>query len=96
MARIQKWTLTLISYDYYIQYRQGSQQANADGCSRLPLPLSFQEVPIPGKTILVMEHLDTTPVSAKQVRLWTQRNLKHNVLSKGLASVVDISLNIRY
>ena len=61
-ARIQRWALTLSSYD---QYRQSSQQANADGCSRLPLPVSFQEIPIPGETILVMEHLNTMPVSAK-------------------------------
>ena len=54
-------------------------QANVDGCSRLPLPVSFQEIPILDETILKMEHLDTTPVAAKQVRLWTQCDL---VLSK--------------
>ena len=68
-AWIQRWALILSSYDYEIQYRQGSQQANADGCNRLPLPVSFQKIPIPGETILMMEHLDTMPVSAKQVRL---------------------------
>ena len=57
--------MTLSSYDYEIQYRQGSQQANADGCSRLPLPVSAPQIPIPSKTILVMAHLDTTPVAAK-------------------------------
>ena len=66
--------MTLSSYDYEIQCRQGSQQANADGCSKLPLPVSFQEIPIPGETTLVMEHLDAMPLSAKQVRLWTQCN----------------------
>ena len=41
-ARIQRWALTLSGYDYEIQYRQSSQQAKADGCSRLPLPVSSQ------------------------------------------------------
>jgi len=73
-AHIQRWALTLSCYDYEIQYRPGSEQANADACSRLPLPASPQQVPTPGDTILVMKHLDTTLVSAKQVKLWTQRD----------------------
>ena len=85
-ARIQRWALTLRSYDYEIRYRKGSQQANADGCSRLPLPVSAQEIPIPGETILVIEHLDTMPVAAKQVRPWTQCDL---VLSKVLQFVLQ-------
>ena len=50
------------------QYRQASQQINGDWCSRLSLPVSIQEIPIPDKTILVMEHLDIAPVSAQQMR----------------------------
>ena len=78
--------MTLSSYDYEIQYRQGSQQANADGCSILPLPVSALEIPIPGETILVLEHLDTTPVAAKQVRLWIQHD---PLLSKVLQYVLQ-------
>ena len=73
-AHIQRWALTLSCYDYEIQYRPGSQQGNPDACSRLPLPTRALEISTPGETILVMEHMDTTPVSAKQVRLWTQRD----------------------
>ena len=73
-AHVQRWALTLSCYDYEIQYRSGSQQGNADACSRLPLPTRALEIPTPGETILVMKHMDTTPVSAKQVRLWTQRD----------------------
>ena len=69
-ACVQWWALTLSCYDYEIQYRPGSQHA----CSRLPLPTRALEIPTPGDTILVVEHSDTTPVSAKQVRLWTQRD----------------------
>ena len=78
--------MTLSSYDYEIQYRQGSQQANADGCSRLLLPVNAPQIPIPGEAVVVMEHLDTTPVAAKQVRLWTQHD---PVLSKVLQFVLQ-------
>ena len=60
-VQIQRWVLTLGNYDYEILYKQGSQHVNANGCSRLLLPVSFQVIPIPGETILVMEHLDTMP-----------------------------------
>ena len=67
-AQIQRWALTLSSYDYKIRYRQGSQQANADGCSILLLPVSTQEVPIPGQTILVMEHLRHHTCGSKTIQ----------------------------
>jgi len=59
LACIQRWTLRL---------------SCKDACSRLPLPASPQQVSTSGETILVMKHFDTTPVSAKQVKLWTQRD----------------------
>ena len=45
-AWIQRWALTISSYDYEIQYRRGSQQATADGCNRVLLSVSPQEIPI--------------------------------------------------
>ena len=62
---IQHWALTIGAYKYEIQ---GPQQAHADACSRLPLP----EVPAPGDTILLMNHFNSTPVTAAQVSWWTQ------------------------
>ena len=71
-ARLQHWSLMLSSYDYKIQYRPGPEQANANACSRLPLPDMPTSVPQPAETILVMEQLASTPVSAKQIKIWTQ------------------------
>jgi len=73
-AWLQRWSLMLSSYDYEIQYRPGSEQANADACSRLPLPDVPTSVPQPAETILVMEHLANTPVSTKQINNWTRQD----------------------
>ena len=37
-ARIQRWALTLSTYDYQIKFKAGTENANADLLSRLPLP----------------------------------------------------------
>ena len=73
-ARIQRWALTLGAYNYVIKYKPGEQQANADSLSRLPLPEVPKEVPIPGDIICMMESLQGTPVSAKQIKQWTGRD----------------------
>lgn len=36
-ARIQRWSIILSAYDYVIKYRKGSDLANVDALSRLPL-----------------------------------------------------------
>ena len=36
--RIQRWAITLSSYSYTIKHKPGTQLANADALSRLPLP----------------------------------------------------------
>ena len=67
-ARIQRWAVTLGTYDYSISYKPGEQHANADLLSRLPLPDSPTNVPTPGETILLMETLQSSsPVTADQI-----------------------------
>ena len=73
-ARIQRWALTLSAYDYTIRYKPGPQNANADLFSRLPLPETPAEVPLPGETILLLENLATSPVTVSQIRTATSRD----------------------
>ena len=75
-ARIQRWpwALTLSAYDYTIAYKPGEQNSNADLLSRLPLPEIVSEVPLPGEMVLLMETLQTAPVTAKEIKQWTSRD----------------------
>ncbi|XP_044184326.1 LOW QUALITY PROTEIN: uncharacterized protein K02A2.6-like [Acropora millepora] len=72
--RIQRWALTLASYEYEISYKAGQTNGNADGLSRLPLPVMPDSVPLPGETILLMEHLEGTPVHSGHIKAWTKRD----------------------
>ena len=72
-ARIQRWALTLTAYDYKIVYKPGSN-ANADMLSRLPLPQIPSEIHIPGETILLLDMLQSIPVTAQQIKYWTDRD----------------------
>ena len=68
-ARVQRWALTLSGYHYSILHRPGSQQGNADGLSRLPLPTSQKEVLQPAETVLLLERLDSSLVTASELPL---------------------------
>ncbi|KAL3993537.1 DDB1- and CUL4-associated factor 15 [Sarotherodon galilaeus] len=72
-ARMQRWALLLIFAgnanfsSYTLQYRQGAHHANADGLSRLPLPLA-QEEKRGAVEVLYTSQLDTLPVSVAEIR----------------------------
>ena len=71
-ARIQRWALTLASYEYTIKYKSGPANSNADTLSRLPLPVTFSEVPVPSELVLLMEHMSSGPLTAAEVKTMTQ------------------------
>lgn len=73
-ARIQRWSLILGAYDYEIAYKSGDKHANADVLSRLPLPKAPTQVPVPGETMLLMQALDSSPVTARQIKSWTDHD----------------------
>ncbi|CAM1298625.1 Uncharacterised protein at_DN2364 [Pycnogonum litorale] len=90
--RLIRWCLTLSAYDYNISYKQGAVHANADALSRLPLPQDDSDTTKPGEIINLLELLNSTPITAKQIKLWTSRD---PILSKvmRLVSTGDNSVN---
>ena len=73
-ARIQRWALTLGAYNYTIMYKPRSEIGHTDCLSRLPLPQSASEVPLPGETILLLDSLERSHVSAELINQWTNND----------------------
>ena len=73
-ARLQRWALILSAYDYTISYRPGDDHANADSLSHLPLPEPPVKTPQPADIILLMETLQASPITAKDIRQWTDKD----------------------
>ena len=72
--RVQRWALTLSGYDYNIVYKPGKHHCNADMLSRLPLKTTPRDIPVPGDTVMLLETLQESPVTAKLIRTWTNRD----------------------
>ena len=73
-ARMQRWALLLSGYNYTINYKPGEAHANADSLSRLPLPDAPSQVPVPPETVLLMQGLDSSPVTFTQIKQWTAKD----------------------
>ncbi len=66
-GRIQRWALLLSMYEYTLAFKPTSKQGNADALSRLPLPDQPSVTPVPMETVLLMDHLNDSPVTAAQI-----------------------------
>ena len=55
--RLLRWKLTLTAYDFQLQFVPGRDIANADGLSRLPLPDTDGEAPVPADIVNLMDGL---------------------------------------
>lgn len=71
---MQRWALTLAAYEYTLEYKEGSKHGNADALSRLPLPSTPKVTPREGEVVMLMEHMNGTPLQVKQIRDWTRRD----------------------
>ena len=56
-VRLQRWTLTLGTYNDTIKYKSGKQQGNTDAVCWFSLPDSPASVHILAEIVAVMEHL---------------------------------------
>ena len=72
--RVMRWAMLLAGYDYRLEYVPGSKIPHCDALSRLPLPCRSAEPPCPAEVINLLEFLNSTPVTAAQIRLWTARD----------------------
>lgn len=58
------------AHTYEIKYRKSTLHSNADGLSRLPLPVKRQH--IAQKEIFYFEQVENTPITATQVKKATR------------------------
>ena len=70
-TRVQQWELALMGYMYSIVHHPGSQLGNADGMSHLPVSTRGGQPPQPYDTVHLMERLNSSLVTAAQIRSWT-------------------------
>jgi len=85
-SRMQRWASTLLAYEYELLYRPGSENGNADVLSRLPLLDVPETTPVPVDIVHLLETINTSPVDATKVKLWTARD---PVLSQVLQFVLQ-------
>ena len=92
-ARIQRWALTLGAYTYQIRYKSGRDNSNADSLSCLPPPYGPTEVPQPAETVLLMERLESSPISFTDIRNHTTKDpllsKVRQIVTDGCPDVVD-------
>lgn len=73
-ARIRRWLLYLSMFEYKLKFRNTSAHANADALSRLPLPVEPVVKQLPPEIILLVDHLDNSPVTAHEIQECTSKD----------------------
>ena len=59
------------SYEYNLVFRNTTAHANTNALSRLPLPVVPAKTSTPLEIVLLLEHLEGLPVTANDIRVWT-------------------------
>ena len=67
-GRVQRWSLTLLAYEYELVYRPGNENGNADSLSSLLLTDTPNNTPLPGDVISMLEIINITPVNATKIK----------------------------
>jgi len=80
-ARLQRWALLLLAYNYNIVYKPTKAHANADGLSHLPLPVVSSTDYPRESSVFNIAQIDTLPVTVTQLKAATRQD---PILSKVL------------
>ena len=87
--RMQRWAWTLLAYEYELLYRPGNENGNADGVSRLLVLDVPGSTSVPGDIEHLLETINTSPVDATKIKLWTARG--HSTPSRERRGVEHIT-----
>ena len=83
-ARLQRWAVLLSAYTYKITFKPTQQHSNADGLSRLPLPIQESTTTSEVVSLFNISQVQALPVTVQQVEMATRRD---PILSKVTAYV---------
>ena len=64
----------MLAYEYELLYRPVNENGNADGLSRLPALDVPGSTPVPGDIVHLLETINSSPVDATEIKLWTARD----------------------
>ena len=69
-ARLQRWAILLLGYQYELEFRTSVKHSNADGFSHLPRPetTGVKDDTYVGTVAFNLHQIETLPLSAKQLR----------------------------
>ena len=81
-GRIQCWALMLQAYSFELYHRSGKSLGTADTLSRLPLDSMPDCVPVCAEWVHLVDLLDSTPVTSRDIHMWTGRTATDPLLSK--------------
>ena len=71
-GHIQRWALLLQAYSFILMHRSGTLLGTADALSRLPLATDSSYTPVPADWALLVNFLDSSPVTSKEIRKFTR------------------------
>ena len=73
-ARIRRWSLALSMFEYDLKFRNTTAHGNADALSRLPLTDTVPDDKTPPELVLLVDHLNSSPITADQIKEATRRD----------------------
>ena len=77
-VRIRRWSLQLATYEYTIVFRGTKLHGNANALSRLPLPNAPAEISMEPELVLLLQHLDESPVTINDDKEYTASSADHD------------------